>query len=55
MENEKYSNYPLSISAILVCDRYQSLVTSLSNSGSTLWKIIAIIAAIAFFAVLLFK
>lgn len=28
---------------------------ALSNSGSTLWKIIAIIAAIAFFAVLLFK
>ena len=33
----------------------KKLSEALSNSGSTLWKIIAIIAAIAFFAVLLFK
>jgi len=33
----------------------KQLSEALSNSGSTLWKIIAIIAAIAFFAVLLFK
>ena len=33
----------------------KQLSDALSNSGSTLWKIIAIIAAIAFFAVLLFK
>ena len=33
----------------------KQLSEALSNSGSTLWKIIAIIAAIAFFAVLFFK
>ena len=33
----------------------KQLSEALSNSGNTLWKIIAIIAAIAFFAVLLFK
>ena len=33
----------------------KQLSEALSNSGSTLWKIIAIIATIAFFAVLLFK
>lgn len=33
----------------------KQLSDALSNSGNTLWKIIAIIAAIAFFAVLLFK
>lgn len=33
----------------------KQLSEALSNSGSTLWKIIAIIAAIAFFAVLLLK
>jgi len=37
------------------CQLEKQLSDALSNSGSTLWKIIAIIAAIAFFAVLLFK
>ena len=33
----------------------KQLSEALSNSGNFLWQIIAIIAAIAFFAVLLFK